>query len=118
MKQVEVRNATRGTVLLSRGPLAESWRTRLIGLMGRKGLAEGEGMVIRPCEAIHTMWMHFPIDVVFVDVKDVVVAVFPRVRPFRFRLGGRDADTVIEGPVGMIAKSGTRAGDSLQIGGK
>ncbi len=72
-------------------------------------------MVIRPCEGIHTLWMRFPIDVVFLDVHDAVVRVFPNVVPFRLRFGGGKADTVIEGPVGMIDRSGTRVGDSIAI---
>jgi hypothetical protein len=83
--------------------------------MGRKSLGPEEGMVIRPCEGIHTLWMHFPIDVVFVDVRDTVVRVFPNVAPFRLRFGGGKADTVIEGPIGMIERSGTRVGDSIAI---
>jgi hypothetical protein len=118
MGDVEVRNGTRGTVLLSRASLARTWTSRLRGLMGRRQLGPDEGMVIRPCEAIHTLWMRFPIDVVFVDVRDVVVAVCPNVRPFRVRLGGRSADSVIEGPVGMIERSGTRPGDKLEVAEK
>ncbi|MFH1679746.1 MAG: DUF192 domain-containing protein [Candidatus Eisenbacteria bacterium] len=115
MKNVEVRNVSRGTLLLPRGLLAISWESRLVGLMGRKALAPDEGLVIRPCESIHTMWMRFPIDVVFVDVRNTAVRAFPNVAPFRLRFGGWDAHAVIEGPVGMIQRSGTRVGDGIEI---
>lgn len=116
MTAVEVRNETKGTTLLSKGRMALRWKERLVGLMGRRSLGEGEGLVIRPCESIHTHWMRFPIDVVFVDVDDVVVKAFPDVKPWRVRFGGGRADTVIEGPAGMIERSGTEPGDRIRFG--
>lgn len=115
MKPVGVRNETKSTRLFTRGFLAVEWRERLIGLMGRKELGAGEGLVIRPCESIHTCWMRFVLDVVFVDVEEVVVRVYREVNPWRMRFGGRHADTVIEGPAGMIDRSATQVGDRLRI---
>jgi len=115
MEKVEVWNVSRGTVLLPRGLLALSWKDRLVGLMGRRTLAPGEGLVIRPCESIHTMWMRFPIDAIFVDPRNVVVKTCPSVVPFRFRFGGWAAHWVIEGALGMIDGSETRVGDRIEI---
>ncbi|MFH1278815.1 MAG: DUF192 domain-containing protein [Candidatus Eisenbacteria bacterium] len=115
MKPVVVTNGNRGTVLLAEGRMAVHWKERLAGLMGRKILGAEEGLVIRPCESIHTHWMRMPIDVVFIDVEGVAVRVFPNVKPWRMRFGGGRADTVIEGPVGMIGRSGTEPGDRIRI---
>ncbi len=115
MEKVEVRNASRGTIVLPRGLLALSWKDRLVGLMGRRALGPGEGLVILPCESIHTMWMRFPIDAIFVDPRNVVVKTCPSVVPFRFRFGGWAAHAVIEGTPGMIDRSGTRVGDQIEV---
>jgi uncharacterized membrane protein (UPF0127 family) len=115
LQPVIVRNVSRGAPLFSGGFLATAWRDRLVGLMGRRSLGPDEGLVIRPCESIHTLWMRFPIDVVFLDAGGTVVAVFPRVRPFRLRFGGGWAHAVVEGPLGMIERSGTRTGDRIVL---
>ena len=115
MRAIRVLNESRGTVLIERGGLARSWKERLVGLMGRKKLGPGDGLVIRPCESIHTCWMRFPIDVIFTDVEDRVVRLFPAVPPWRMKIGGRGADTVIEVPPGTIAASGTERGDRIGI---
>jgi uncharacterized membrane protein (UPF0127 family) len=115
LRPVSVQNETKGTVLFSRGEVARRWRDRLVGLMGRRSLGEEYGLVIEPCESIHTFWMRIPIDVVFIDVECNVVKAFAHVRPWRLRFGGRKADTVVEGPVGMIRRSGTSVGDRLRI---
>ena len=115
MQAIRVVNESRDTVLIERGGLAVSWWERFVGLMGRKSLEEGDGLVIRPCESIHTFWMRFPIDVIFVDVNDRVTRLFPAVPAWRMKLGGRHADTVIEMPPGVIAASKTEKGDRITI---
>jgi uncharacterized membrane protein (UPF0127 family) len=115
LQPVIARNVSRGTPLFSGGFLATAWRDRLVGLMGRRSLGRDEGLVIRPCESIHTLWMRFSIDVVFLDAGGTVVAVFPCVPPFRLRFGGWRAHAVVEGPPGMIERSGTRTGDRIVL---
>lgn len=115
MEPAEVINQTRRSILFSNGWIALEWRDRLRGLMGRRSLPGDEGLVIRPCESIHTLWMRFPIDVVFADPKKRVVRVYPNVKPWRLRLGGWNAFIVIEGAAGMIERSGTEVGDTLEI---
>jgi len=115
LRPASVRNETKGTALFSRGEVARRWRHRLVGLMGRRSLDEEYGLIIEPCESIHTFWMRIPIDVVFIDLECNVVRVFADVRPWRVRFGGWKADTVIEGPVGMIQRSRTSVGDRLRI---
>lgn len=93
---------------------ARSWHQRLVGLLTTKKSAF-RGIVINPCNSIHTIGMRYPIDVVFADNNHVVVRVFKNVRPFKFCLGGRNARYTVELPIGSIEKYDINAGNSFQL---
>ena len=114
MERVQIRNRTRGTELARRAEVADGWLTRLRGLMGRRRLAAGEGMVIYPCSSIHTFFMAFPIDVAFVDREHRVVKAVPAVRPWRVGPVARGARYVVELPAGTLLASRTSPGDELE----
>jgi uncharacterized membrane protein (UPF0127 family) len=110
------------TVLSRAGSVCEScaiadtiW-SRLRGLMGRRGLESGEGLLLRPAGSVHTCFMRFAIDVVFLDSESRVLAVSPAVRPWRLRLQ-RGARAVLELPAGEAERVGIAAGDHLAVGG-
>ena len=80
-----------------RAVVAKSFFQRLRGLMGRRHLPPGEGMLILKCNAIHTCFMRFAIDATFLDRDDNVVKVVRNIRPWRlFVWGGRHAAKVLE----------------------
>ena len=64
-----------GTVVCEHCLLAETMFARLRGLLGRSGLSSGEGMLLRPAASIHTAFMRFPIDAVFLDRESRVLKV-------------------------------------------
>ena len=97
--------------------MARSYWSRLVGLTGRAGLAEGEGLLLAPCSSVQCFFMRFPIDVIFVDRDAQVVKVAPGLRPFRVTLGGRGAWAAVEVPEGAAARSSTVTGDRLLIEG-
>ncbi|HEY5177822.1 MAG TPA: DUF192 domain-containing protein [Terriglobales bacterium] len=115
MQTVKVLNATRDTVLGERIAVADTSMTRLVGLLGRRGLAPGEGLLIVPSQAIHTVAMRFAIDVVFVDRDWRVIHLSPAVAPFRMTGLHWKARSVLELPAGMIAQTSTSVGDQLSI---
>jgi uncharacterized membrane protein (UPF0127 family) len=82
------------------------------GLLGRDSLAEGSALVIAPCNAVHTFFMRFPIDILFVARDGRVVKARPVVRPSRIAFAVR-AFAVIELPAGALARSSTAPGDLL-----
>lgn len=90
------------------------WR-RMKGLLGRGGLAPGEGLWIVPCNSIHMFFMRFPIDAVFLDDRNQVVRVFEDLRPWHMARGGKFAKTVLELPQGKAAFYNIRVGDRLTI---
>jgi uncharacterized protein len=101
-----------GTVVCERCLLAETPLARLRGLLGRSGLASGEGLLLRPAGSIHTAFMRFSIDAVFLDRADRVVKVASALRPWR-AAACRGARSVLELPAGEAARRGIRPGVSL-----
>ena len=89
--------------------------TRAKGLLGRKSLGVGEALIIKDCNSIHTFFMRFAIDVVFVDKNDRVVRILEDCRPFRFSPIVWRGNYTIELPVGVIQSSQTQVGDQLKI---
>ena len=92
---------------------ATPWR-RLKGLLGRSGLDEGEGLLIRPSSSIHMFFMRFPIDAVFLDEHLVVRKVVPGLKPWRIA-AARGAKSVVELPAGTAARHGLEDGDRLAL---
>jgi hypothetical protein len=111
MQTVKVLNATRDTVLGDRIGVADTSLTRLVGLLGKPG----EGLLIVPSQAIHTVAMRFAIDVVFMDRNWHVIHLSPAVAPFRMTGLHWKARSVLELPVGVIAQTSTSVGDQLSI---
>jgi uncharacterized protein len=83
------------------------------GLLGRDGLPAGAALILAPCCAIHTFFMRFPIDVLFVT-RDGGVLRASTIRSWRIGVSAR-AFAAIELPAGVIERSGTGAGDRLAL---
>jgi uncharacterized membrane protein (UPF0127 family) len=88
--------------------------TRMRGLLGRRGLAEGEGILLQPAGSIHTFFMRFAIDVVFLDAVRRVLRVVPDVRPWR-TAAVRKARAVLELAAGEAARVGMKPGTLLRL---
>jgi len=101
-----------GNVVCERCLLAETPLARLRGLLGRSDLPAGEGLLLRPAGSIHTAFMRFPIDAVFLDRADRVLKVAHELPPWRMA-GCRGARAVLELPAGEAAKHSLHAGVSL-----
>ncbi len=97
-----------GSILCERCLLAETALTRMKGLLGRRELPSGEGILLKPAASVHMAFMRFPIDAVFLD-GDL------RVVPWR-AAGSRGAKAVLELPAGEAKRRGLTAGDRLIVG--
>lgn len=111
---VQVRNQTRSAVLGESILVADSGATRRTGLLKHERLNPGEGLWIVPCEAVHTFFMKFAIDLVYIDKKRKVRKVRHAVPPWRIS-GCLTAHSVLELPAGTAEQTGTQAGDELAI---
>lgn len=115
-RNVRVVNVTRNALLAERADLADSFLARARGLLGRSALAPGEGLVIRPCTAVHTVGMAFSTDVVHLDADSRVLRVVANLRPWRLGPLVRGSRVVVELPAGTALATGTRGGDVIQLG--
>ena len=113
-ERLQVVNLTRQTVLADRLEVADHGANRMKGLLGRDGLSPGEGLWIKPCEAVHTFCMRFAIDLVYVDRKNRIRKVRSGVRPWRMS-ACLTAHSVIELPSGTVQATQTQAGDRLEF---
>ena len=111
--QLKVTNSTRSSVLAERVTVADTSITRFIGLLGRRTLPSGEGLLIRPSNGVHTLGMQFSIDVLLLDRSGVVLVAYDTLRPFRVTRLNWKAASALELPAGAIAASQTQVGDQL-----
>lgn len=102
-----------GRVVCERCEVADTVIARARGLLGRKSLPSGTGLLIRPSFSIHTLFMRFPIDAVFLDRSGSVVDVVRRLRPWRAATRLR-ARAVLELPAGEADRVTLRIGERLE----
>ncbi|HEX2173579.1 MAG TPA: DUF192 domain-containing protein [Dehalococcoidia bacterium] len=110
-----VRNLTRGTTLATSATAAGNLPSRGIGLLGRRDLPAGEGLLIVPCQSIHSCFMRFRFDAVFFDRDHRVRHLIEAMPPWRFSRHVWRARGVLELPAGTIAATGTERGDQLAL---
>ena len=101
-------------MVCERCTLADRPLTRLRGLLGRDGLDSGQGLLLRPASSVHTFFMRFPIDVVFLDRALVVLSIADDVDPWR-TASQRGAKAVLELPAGESSRHGLAVGDQLTL---
>ena len=111
---LRVWNVTRETELAASVELANHSAARRKGLLGRNFLLAGEGIWILPCQAVHTVGMQFPIDLIYLDRDLRVRKVRSNVRPWRLSACVL-AHSVLELAPGAIRATQTNRGDQLKI---
>jgi uncharacterized protein len=111
MREVTLKREN-GDVVCNRCVVAASPFSRMKGLLGRSELRPGEGLLLRPASAIHTFFMRFPIDAVFLDREWRVLGIADDVAPWR-TAARKGAKAVLELPAGESARRGLRPGDLL-----
>ena len=105
---------TDGVVVCEECLVAATPLTRMRGLLGRSSLPSGQGILLRPAASVHTFFMRFPIDVVFLDGELRVVEIAADLRPWR-AAGKRGARAVLELPAGECARRGLAVGDEVRF---
>jgi uncharacterized protein len=109
-----VRNETRGSIIAQMTDVANTSAKRRKGLLGYDSLPEGHALWIVPCESVHTCFMRFSIDLVYLDRKYKVCKVRKAISPWRLSTCLL-AHSVLELPAGVIEKTRTQKGDQLNF---
>lgn len=104
-----------GEVIADKAKIAEDFKSRSVGLLNRVSLEEGEALVIKPCNSIHTFFMKFPIDVVFLDKRGTVVKLVKSLLPWRLSACIPNGCMVIELMSGSLQKITIKHGDLIKI---
>jgi uncharacterized protein len=114
-KTLRAVNRTRGTVVGECIRVADSVLTGIVGLLGERDLPSGDGLLIVPCQGVHTLGMLFAIDIVVLDGEWNVIAIRRELRPFRLTRVFWKAAAVLELRAGMVESCGTFVGDTLEF---
>lgn len=108
-------NNTDKNIIVENLFVADSFWARMKGLMGKKDLGEDEGLLLAPCNAVHMMFMRFPIDVIFLDRDFAVVKILNNLKPWRTSPIVRGAYQVVELKAGIAEKMRINTGDKLSL---
>ena len=108
-------NKTRGVRLTECGRVADTFGTRLVGLLLDRQLEFGDGLWIVPCNSIHSIGMKFIFDAVFLDKKLRVVHLMREMKPWRISKMVFSAHSVLELPAGIITQTATELGDEFEM---
>jgi len=110
---MKIINQTKATVLAEDALLADNFWKRMVGLLGKDALRPGQALILKPCNCVHTFFMRFPIDCLFVDKNKIVIKTISCLKPFKITPLYFSSHLVIELPEGAITSSYTREGDTL-----
>lgn len=110
----EIINLSNQKVLAYRAKIAASIWQRMKGLLGRQELKKGEALIIPDSGSIHTFFMKFSIDLVFLDSQGKVLKIAQNVSPWRLVLAPLRSRNVIELPAGITAEQGLEEGQKVQ----
>jgi len=106
-------NQTKNTLLAEQAVVADTFFKRTIGLLGRKELQKGEALVLRPCNSVHTFFMRFPLDLLFLDKNNKILKTISSIQPFRLTPIYFNAHFAIELPTGTIQDTSTAQNDTI-----
>lgn len=109
---MESRNMLEGVSIL----LADTWKTRLVGLLGRASLSDKEGMLFIPGGSIHTIGMRFPIDVIYLDGENRVLKIVSEMKSFRVSFAPKGTNRVLELSSGNAKRTGIYLDQTLVFG--
>ncbi|MBX3014634.1 MAG: DUF192 domain-containing protein [Caldilineaceae bacterium] len=110
-----VENLTRNHVLVRQGRVANNFWTKFRGLMGVRQLPAGAGLLIEPCDSIHTHFMRMPIDVLYVNAQHCIVGIDAALQPWRIGRKRAEAAYVLELPSGTAQRTQSAVGDQLKL---
>ncbi len=110
-----IKNRTKNSTVAAQCVVASTFFSRLKGLLGTAPLKPGEGLLLVNEKSIHTFFMAFPIDVMYINGKSEVIKLDHNMPPFRLGKYVSNSVYILELPVGTIAQTRTTVGDRLEF---
>jgi uncharacterized membrane protein (UPF0127 family) len=115
MQQLIITNINNKEILADQCYHANTFLTRLKGLLGKKQMAPGEGLLISPCSSVHTLGMKIDIDVIFLSADHEILHIIERMRPGKLSPIIKKSHSVLELPAGQIRRTNTHVGHYLNV---
>lgn len=112
---MKIVNKSKNTILATSAIVADTFLSRMTGLLNRSSFSESEALVITQCQSIHMFFMQFAIDALFVDKNDIVVGIVPRIKPNQISKIYLKSSYCIELPEGTLDKVKTELGDRVEL---
>ncbi len=113
--KVDSEDPEKEELIVSKVIKAESFYNKLFGLTARRKLKAKEGFYMEYCSSIHTFWMGYSIDAIFLDKKNKVIAIYNNIRPFRVTKFIKNAFSVLELVSGTVGKTSLSVGDVIRF---
>ncbi len=114
MKRAPIKILLRGKTFIQKGWKALSLYSKMKGLLGTKELKDGEGLLIPDCKQVHTWFMQYPIDVIFLDSSNTVLT-YRTLKPWKISPWFFRAKSVLEVPAGFADKNLLKKGEKLEV---
>ena len=112
---MNIYNSSNNNLIAADVKVAQNFITRSIGLLSKTSLSANEGLIIKPCCSVHTFFMRFDIDVLFVNRKNQIVAVHENVKPYRILPIHPTSFYVIELAAGSASAKNIIKGDLITL---
>jgi uncharacterized protein len=112
---IKIVNKTSQKIIVEKAEIADTFLSRLIGLLNREALLRNDALIITRCNSIHMFFMRFPIDVVFIDRDYKVVGLVQNIKPFRISRIFPKSHSVIELASGSILENNIHLGDQIEF---
>lgn len=110
---MKIYNSTQNSIISENTKMADNFFSRSIGLLSRKTLPESESLVIKPCCSIHTFFMRFDIDVLFIGANGKIIELYENVKPWNVLPIHLNSKYVVELPTGCISDKNIQKGDEI-----
>lgn len=112
---MRVINKTKNIILAEDAVIADTAFSRLRGLLGKEDLPSGRALIIKPCSSIHTFFMRFAIDAIFVSRSYRILKCYHNLRPWRLSRLFFSAGFCVELPAGCLLSKNTQENDLIEI---
>ena len=112
---MKIINISKNIILTENAVRADNFFNRLKGLLGKASFSSGNALVLKPCDSIHTFFMRFAIDAVFLNKQNQVIKIYSHLKPWRLSGIFFNASCCIEFPAGTVLSTHTQEGDTFSF---